>query len=101
MMRRDILRSVFFPSETVAPKYETTVIVTRDSKTIRGVVVSENGQTLLLKTAEEVEPVGVPKAQIASRTKEKTSIMPDDLADRVGDAAIRDVTVYLIGGTVR
>jgi hypothetical protein len=37
----------------------------------------------------------------AMRTKEKTSIMPDDLVDRVDDNAIRDVSVYLIGGTVK
>jgi hypothetical protein len=25
--------------------------------------------------------------------------MPDDLADKVGDAAVRDVTAYLLEGT--
>jgi putative heme-binding domain-containing protein len=101
MLRRDILRAIFFPSERVAPKYETTVIVTRDNKTIRGLLVGENGPNLMIKTADAPEPVAVPKAQIAKQSKEKASIMPDDLADQVGDAAIRDVTVYLIGGTVK
>jgi hypothetical protein len=55
----------------------------------------------MIKTADAPEPVAVPKAQIAKQSKEKASIMPDDLADQVGDAAIRDVTVYLIGGTVK
>jgi putative heme-binding domain-containing protein len=101
MLRRDILRAIFFPSEKVAPKYETTVIVTRDDKTIRGLLVSDSGQNLVLKTADQPEPVTVPKAQVATQTKERASIMPDDLVDRVGDNAIRDVTVYLIGGTVK
>ena len=43
MPRRDILRAIFFPDEKVDPKYETTVIVTRDKQTIRGLVVSEDG----------------------------------------------------------
>ena len=101
MLRRDLLRAVFFPSERVAPKYETTVLVTRDNKTVRGLVVGESGPNLLIKTADAAEPISVAKAQIAKQTKENVSIMPDDLADQVGDAAIRDVTVYLMGGTVK
>ena len=90
-----------FPSERVAPKYETTVLITRDNKTVRGLIVGESGPNLLIKTADAAEPISVAKAQIAKQTKEKASIMPDDLADQVGDAAIRDVTVYLMGGTVK
>jgi putative heme-binding domain-containing protein len=101
MARRDILRAIFFPSEKVSSEFESTIVVTRDNKTIRGLVVSETDRTISMKTAEEAEPVEVPKSQIARRTKEKTSIMPDDLVDRVGDNAIRDVSVYLIGGTVK
>jgi putative heme-binding domain-containing protein len=101
MLRRDILRAIFFPSERVAPKYETTVIVTKDNKTIRGLLVGENGPNVMIKTADAPEPLAVPKEQIARQTKEKTSIMPEDLVDRVGDAGIRDVSVYLIGGTVK
>ena len=98
MPRRDILRSIFFPQEKVDEVYETTVIVTRDSKTIRGLVVSENAQNVVLKTADTADPVTVPKAQIAKRAREKASIMPNDLADKVGDAAVRDVTAYLLEG---
>ena len=97
MARRDILRSIFFPSEVVDQKYATTVIVTKDGATIRGLLVSETPQNVLLKTAAEPEPVTVVKATIAKRTTERVSIMPDDLADRVTDNGVRDVTVYLMG----
>ena len=80
MQRRDILRAIFFPDEKVDPKYETTVIVTRDKQTIRGLVVSENAQSVTLKTAETADPVTVQKSRISSRTKERTSIMPDGAA---------------------
>ena len=33
--RRDILRSIFFPSERIDPKFETTVVVTRDNQVVR------------------------------------------------------------------
>jgi putative heme-binding domain-containing protein len=96
MPRRDILRAIFFPSEKVDPKYETTVIVTRDKQTIRGLVISETGQAVTLKTSDAVDPVVVQKSRIATRTKEKTSIMPEDLPDTVGDNAIRDITAFLM-----
>jgi putative heme-binding domain-containing protein len=96
LARRDILRSVFFPSERVDPKYETTVIVTRDNQTVRGLPIGEDGQNVVLKTADAPEPVTVPKSQIRSRTREKLSIMPDDIADRVTDAGVRDVTAYVM-----
>jgi hypothetical protein len=41
--------------------------------------------------------VTVVKSTIAKRTTERVSIMPDDLADRVTDNGVRDVTVYLMG----
>jgi hypothetical protein len=50
----------------------------------------------VLKTTGAVEPVTVPKAQIAKRSTERVSIMPADLPDKVMDAGIRDVTAYLM-----
>lgn len=96
MPRREILRAIFFPDEKVDPKYETTVIVTRDKQTIRGLVVTEDARSVTVKTAESADPVMVQKSRIASRTKERTSIMPDSLPDMVGDSAIRDVVAYLM-----
>ena len=96
LARRDVLRSIFFPNEKLDPKYETTVVVTRDNQTIRGLQISEDAQAVVLKTADQPEPVTVQKAQIQSRTKDKASIMPDDIADRVTDNGVRDVTAYVM-----
>jgi hypothetical protein len=49
-----------------------------------------------LKTSDAVDPVVVQKSRIATRTKEKTSIMPEDLPDKVGDNTIRDITAFLM-----
>ena len=98
MLRRDILRSIFFPSEKVDELHETTVLILTDNQTLRGLLTSENAQSVVLKIAGTADPVTVAKAQIAKRTKEKASIMPDALADKIGDAAVRDVTAYLLEG---
>ena len=97
LARRDILRSIFFPNENVDPKYATTVLVTKDGATIRGLVVSETPQNVIVKTPTDPEPMTVAKAQIAKRTTDRLSIMPEDLADRVTDNGVRDVTAYVMG----
>ena len=96
MQRRDVLRSIFFPHEKVDPKYATTVLALKDGTTVRGLVVSETAQNLVLKTAAEPEPVTVAKNQIAKRGSEARSIMPDDIADKVTDNGVRDVTAYIM-----
>ena len=96
LQRRDILRAIFFPSEKVDPRFATTVIVTRDGRTLRGLVVNESGPSVTLKTATDAEPVTVAKAEIAKRTTEPTSIMPSDIADTVTDNGVRDVTAYVM-----
>jgi putative heme-binding domain-containing protein len=96
MPRRDVLRSIFFPHEKVDPKFATTVLAMKDGSTVRGLVVSETAQNVVVKTATDPEPVTVAKAQIAKRTTERTSIMPDDIADTVSDAGVRDVTSYIM-----
>jgi putative heme-binding domain-containing protein len=94
--RRDVLRSVFFPNERVDPKFSTTVLAMKDGTTLRGLVVSETAQSVVLKTAAEPEPVTVAKAQIAKRSTDRSSIMPEDLPDKVTDAGVRDVTAYIM-----
>jgi putative heme-binding domain-containing protein len=94
--RRDILRAIFFPHEKVDPKYATTVVTTKDGKTLRGLVVSETAQNVVLKTATEPEPTTLPKTEIAKRATEPVSIMPADIADQVTDNGVRDVTAYVM-----
>jgi putative heme-binding domain-containing protein len=96
MPRREILRAIFFPNETVDPRYATTVITTKDGHTLRGLVVRETEQEMVLKTQEEPDPITVPRAQVATQTTEPVSIMPADLPDRVTDTGVRDVTAYLM-----
>ena len=98
MLRRDVLRSIFFPDERVADRYVTTVVVMTDGRTLRGLMVGETPQTLSLKTAEDPQPVTVQKSQVGKRTTERTSIMPQDLPDRVGDPNVRDVGACLMAG---
>jgi len=96
MPRRDVLRAIFFPNEKVDAKYVTTVLVKKDGTTVRGLVIRESAQDVTIKTAADAEPIAVAKGEIAKRSTENRSIMPDDIADKATDNGVRDVTVYLL-----
>jgi putative heme-binding domain-containing protein len=98
LQRREILRAIYFPEEAVATRYQTTVITTRGGQTHRGLVVNETAASLMLVNAgNTAQPTTVQKSDIASRTTERTSIMPVDLPDRVQDANLANVVAYLMG----
>ena len=77
-----LLESIFFPNRKLAPEHETTVIETTDGKKISGLVLRDAGATVSVLTADG-KATDLPKSQIKSRTKAKTSIMPDSLADSI------------------
>jgi putative heme-binding domain-containing protein len=98
MPRRDILRAIFFPDEKVDDRYRTTAIVTKDGKTTRGLVVEETAQSVSVLTADGGDPIAIAKADITSRTTERTSIMTSDLPDRIGDQNVANVVAFLMTG---
>jgi putative heme-binding domain-containing protein len=99
MLRRDILRQIFFPDERVADRYQTTVLALKDGTEVRGLVVAETPQTLTVVTATAPDsPSTVQKTNVATRSTVRESIMPEDLPDRVGDQNIANVVAFLMGG---
>jgi len=89
-----LLEAVFFPNRKVAPEHETTLIETSDGKKISGLVLNETGATVSVLTTEGTA-TELQKAQIKSRTKAKTSIMPDALADTIDRVSMRNLAAYL------
>jgi putative heme-binding domain-containing protein len=89
-----LLEAVFFPARKIAPEHETTVIDTTDGKSITGLVLKESAQSVSLLsgtgTATEVQ-----KAQIKSRRKTKTTIMPDTLWETIDRAGMRNLAAFL------
>jgi hypothetical protein len=57
-------------------------------------VVKESGPTVSLLTSAGT-PVDVQKAQIKSRRKTKTSIMPETLAETIDRAGLRNLAAFL------
>ena len=89
-----LLEAIFFPERTIAPELETTVIETADGKTINGLVLKEDAQSVSLLTTGGTA-TDIQKAQIKERRKAKASIMPDGLADTIDRASMRNLAEFL------
>lgn len=89
-----LLEAVFFPERKIAPELETTVIETSDGKTINGLVLKEDDQSVSLLTPGGTG-TDIQKTQIKARRKAKASIMPDGLADTIDRASMRNLAEFL------
>ncbi len=89
-----LLEAVMFPNRKVVPDHETTVIVTADGRTIHGLVLRESAQSVSVLTREGTA-TDVPKGQIKSRQKEKTSLMTEAMADKMSQAEWRNLLAFL------
>ena len=89
-----LLEAVMFPNRKLAPEHETTVITTTEGKTIPGLVLRESAQSVSLLTREGTE-TDVPKTQIKSRQKEKTSLMTEAMADAMNQSQWRNLLAFL------
>jgi len=99
MLRRDILRHIFFPDERVDDRYQTTVLGLKDGSQVRGLVIAETPQTLTVVTAASPNsPATIQKTNVATRNTVRESVMPQDLPDRIGDQNIANVVAFLMEG---
>jgi putative heme-binding domain-containing protein len=89
-----LLEAVMFPNRKIAPEHETTVITTTDGRTIPALVLRESAQSVTVLTREGTE-TEVPKAQIKSRQKEKTSLMTEAMADAMNQGQWRNLLAFL------
>jgi quinoprotein glucose dehydrogenase len=91
--RRHLLESMVHPDAKVEEAFRTTVVVTGDGKTVAGIVASEDGKALRLKTADG-KSVTVPIASIEERSS-GPSAMPADLAAKLTRREMRDLVEWL------
>ena len=91
--RNYLLESIVAPNAKVAEAYRTTVILTDEGHTVAGILVSENADTVKLKTADgTIKEVAT--ASIDERTSGPSS-MPADLAGKLTRRELRDLIAWL------
>jgi putative heme-binding domain-containing protein len=89
-----LLEAIMFPDRKVAPEHETTIFETTDGRTIAALVLKEGAQSVAVLTRDGVR-TELPKAQIKSRRKEKTSLMTEAMADAMNQSQWRHLLAFL------
>ena len=91
-----ILREILVPSHKIDSQYAMQNILTADGKTLSGIVVSENDDTLaLLTTPEAKEPMIILQDDIEFIKRNATSMMPKALMDQYTKDEILELMAYL------
>ncbi|MCS7469221.1 c-type cytochrome [Stieleria sp. ICT_E10.1] len=91
-----ILREILVPSHKIDSKYAMQIILTVDGKTLSGIVVDENDDTVTLLTNPEAkEPVIILQDDIEVIKRSATSMMPKALMDQYSQDEVLDLMAYL------
>lgn len=97
----EILKHIMLPSEKVEEKYATVIIETGDGELLKGVVVDDNEEALMIKQdpLSTCDPTVVEKDNIEDVTRSKLSPMPEQLLNTIVEQAdVYDLLAYLIAG---
>ena len=95
LSRQRLIESVLRPSQEVAPQFVTWAIVTRDGRSLTGVLTSEAVDGAQTYADAEGKAFTVRPVEIESREQAKKSIMPDGLHQRLTLRELRDLLAYL------
>jgi putative membrane-bound dehydrogenase-like protein len=94
MNRVQLIQSILEPSREIAPQFTTWTMETTDGKVLSGMLVHENEGKTILGDAEG-KLTELKTIDIVTRTPQRTSVMPDKLADRLTVQEFRDVLAFL------
>lgn len=94
----DILRELLDPSLRINEKFQPVVIETKAGKVITGLITAETKDaiTLVENPIAKTPPVEIKIADIESRQKSPTSIMPKGLLDKLTKEEILDLVAFIV-----
>jgi putative heme-binding domain-containing protein len=90
----ELLRSILNPSAAIGYNYRTAVIATTTGQILSGLPVEDAADHVTLKTAEGKRVV-VPGSEIDERSVSEVSLMPEGLAETMGEQDLVDLLAFL------
>lgn len=94
MSRKKLIESILEPSKEVSPQFTSWTMVSTSGQVYTGMIVHENeGKTVLGDAAGKL--VEVKTADVEERVPQKTSVMPEKLADRLTVQEFFDLVAFL------
>jgi putative heme-binding domain-containing protein len=97
----DLFIAIALPNRDVSPRYQTTLIETKEGKVYSGLVVYESkGEGILLRNATS-QTYRIDGTDIENRRNLPTSLMPEGLLKDLSNSDLADLYAYLKTLTVR
>lgn len=90
-----LIESILEPNRTVAPSYDTMIVVLNSGKVFTGVKIAETPETLTLGDKEGKSQV-IPRSEIEILRIKKQSTMPEGLEKRMSERELIDLIAFLI-----
>lgn len=87
-----LIESVLFPSKVIKTGFETETLVTRDGRTLSGLVKEEGGMLRVLNLDKDVK---IAKGDVEERRLQKLSIMPEGQEALMSRREFVDLVAYL------
>lgn len=92
--REDLFTAIVLPNRDVSPRYQTTLIETKDGKTRSGLVIYESVDGLLLRNSSN-QTFRIETADIETRRRVPQSLMPSGLLKGLAPQDLADLYSYL------
>ena len=90
-----ILTNVLDPNREVNPQFVNYLLLTKEGRSLTGLIASETANSVTLKRAEAVTDT-VDRADIDELRSSGLSIMPEGLEKQIDPAAMADLLAYLL-----
>jgi putative heme-binding domain-containing protein len=91
---RELLESLLEPSKVIDPKYTNHLVVTDDGRVVSGLLVEEDDQWLVVRSADGKDQ-RIARETIESRRLQRESVMPQGLAAEMTADELADLLAYL------
>jgi len=90
----DLFIAIAMPSRDVSPRYQTTMVETKDGKIFSGMIVYENIDALVLRNSSN-QSFRLETKEIEQRRTMSTSLMPNGLIQGLRPEDLADLYAYL------
>lgn len=94
--RARLIESILEPSKEIAPLFTTWKIELRNGKTLVGLIVDEAHDSTLTLADQQGQRITLRRLDIEERTLATTSVMPDNLQQRMTRQEFRDLLQFLV-----
>jgi putative heme-binding domain-containing protein len=93
----NLVLNIVNPSAEIREGYESTVVDTKNGRTIIGIVAEKDARVIVLRTGDG-NRVMIPRDDIDDMSVSGSSLMPEELLQGLSDKELRDLFAYLRTG---